>query len=82
MRLRLREIFFGLGKRGGFGLALQFKQQLPGLDGIAARDREFGERAAERGGDIDIFALDVALETAGGILRAAGEQRGGEREPE
>ncbi len=65
LRLCLREIFFRLGERGGFRLAFQFKQQLSGLNGIAPRDGEIGQRAAKRGGDINIFALDVALKAVG-----------------
>ncbi len=77
----LRQILFGLVKRGGFGAAFQHEKQLAGFHFVAARDGEIGERAAERRGDINVFAFDVALEFVVGIAGAAGEeQAGGESE--
>jgi len=63
--LGLHDIFFGFGERGGFGLPFQFKQELASFYLIAAHDGEIGERAAKRGGDVNIFALDVALKGVG-----------------
>jgi hypothetical protein len=45
---RLREIFFRLLDGGGFRPAFQLKQQLPGLDLVAARHGQVRQRAAER----------------------------------
>ena len=68
-RLRLREVFIRLLQRGGLRLAVQPEEQLPGLDRAAPGHGQIGERASQRRGDIDIFALDVALKGDGGIFR-------------
>ena len=82
LALACTRFFSASVERGGFGLPFQFKQELASFYLIAAHDGEIGERAAERGGDINKFALDVALKGVGRVLRAAAEQRGGEHEPD
>ena len=67
-RLRLREVFIRLLQRGGLRLAVQPEEQLPGLDRAAPGHGQIGERASQRRGDIDIFALDVALKGDGGTV--------------
>ena len=78
----LGQIFFRFGKRGGFGLAFQFKQKLALFHRVTARDGELVKRTAKWRRDINVFALDVALKLIGRMFRAAAEQRDGEHEPD
>ena len=72
--LRLREVVFRLGDGGGFRLVFEGEERLPRLHRIAAGHGELRKGTAERGADIDIFALDVALEPVG-IARPATRQQ-------
>ena len=53
---------------------------LPGLDLVAARDGEIGERAAERRGHINVFALDITLKNLRRIWRTACNENHGQRQ--
>jgi hypothetical protein len=70
----------GLGARRFFRDIVEGEERIAGTDAPAALDGEGAECSSLRGGDIDVFPLDIALHGGRGRPAAAGEQAAS-REP-
>ena len=75
--LRGAEAFGGLAEGGEFGALLKAEDLGPGVDARALLHGEALKASGEGSGEMDEFALEVALPGGGGAGAAAGE---GERE--
>jgi len=74
LSLGSREIIFRLVDGGGFRGMLEFKDELSGLDLIAASDGEMNQGSAQRAGEINKFAFDITLINPAAVGSASGNE--------